>query len=271
MHYEFAGRQWRPTVEGRGNRLTLGGAHKVMTKSSDNDSAAEAMGSPEDCLRHYRILRTQRPGLFRDPVGCPIAILNDESDIVAAQAQEAARRKSNNQHFPDVRIGVLGSDPYLGVLTRDAVRFADQSLGIYNRHIGESGCVILPKIGSSIVLIRIFRHATREWAWELPGGRISPGEEPDIAALHELEEEIGALRPRLHGLGMVHPYPAFSSARIHLYVADIDGLGLPQVAEGISSIEQISSSRLFEMVRHDEITDASAIVCIMKAQLQGFI
>ena len=149
----------------------------------------------------------ERPDCFRDPANSPIAILTDDRDIAAAQAEEAARRKLNKQLAPDVRVGVLAADPYLGMLARDAVRFADQSLGIYNRHIGEPGCVIMPKIGDHIVLIRIFRHATRDWAWEFPGGRISPGEDPDITALHELEEEIGAIRPSLQALGDDTPLP----------------------------------------------------------------
>lgn len=229
------------------------------------------MGSPEDCLARYRALRLERPDCFREPADSPIAILTDDHDIAAAQAEETARRKLNNQLAPDVRVGVLAADPYLGILTRDAVRFADQSLGVYNRHIGEPGCVIMPKIGDFIVLIRIFRHATRDWAWEFPGGRIAPGEDPEVTAQQELTEEIGAIGPRLQALGMIHPYPAFSSASIHLYAATIEDLGAPQIAEGIISIDRVSPARLLEMVDKEEIMDASAIACIMKAQLRGFI
>jgi ADP-ribose pyrophosphatase len=229
------------------------------------------MGSPEDCLARYRALRVERPDCFREPANSPIAILTDDHDIAAAQAVETARRKLNNQLAPDVRVGVLAADPYLGMLTRDAVRFADQSLGVYNRHIGEPGCVIMPKIGDYFVLIRIFRHGTRDWAWEFPGGRISPGENPDITAVHELEEEIGAVRPRLQLLGMVHPYPAFSGACIHLYMATIEDLGGPQIAEGIIFIDKVSPTRLLEMADNGEITDAAALACILKAQLRGLI
>jgi len=232
----------------------------------DND-----MGSEKDCLIRYRALRTERPELFRDPANSPIQILTQNDEILAAQAEEIARRKRSNQIAPDVRTGVLASDPYLGMLARDAVRFADRSTGLYNRHIGEAGCVIMPMIGNDIVLIRIFRHAARDWAWEFPGGRISPGEDPDLAAQHELEEEIGATALQMQALGTVHPYPAFSSACIHLYIAFIQHLGAPQIAEGIASIDRVTLSRLFEMVEKNEITDASALACILKARMRGFI
>jgi ADP-ribose pyrophosphatase len=229
------------------------------------------MGSPEECLARYHALRKQRPDLFRDPADSPIAILVDDHGIAAAQAEEAARRMLNNQPAPDVRVGVLAADPYLGLLARDAVRFADQTLGVYNRHIGEPGCVIMPKLGDHIVLIRIFRHATRDWAYEFPGGRISPGEDRDVTALHELVEEIGAVRPKLQKLGVVHPYPAFSGSCIHLYMATIEDFGRPQIAEGIVSIDKVSPARLLEMVDNGEILDAAAIACIFKARLRGLI
>lgn len=232
---------------------------------------SEDLGSPEQCLARYRALRAERPDYFHEPADSPIAIVTSDRDVAAAQAEESARRQRHNQFSPDLRIGVLAADPYLGMLTRDAVRFADRALGVYNRHIGEPGCVILPRMGDRIVLIRIFRHATRDWAWEFPGGRISQGQDPDTAALDELEEEIGAVQPRLQALGTIHPYPSFSSARIHLYMAAIEGFGEPQTAEGIVTIDAVTSARLLEMVDQCEITDASAIACILKAQLRGLL
>ena len=113
--------------------------------------------------------------------------------------------------------------------------------------------------------------ATRDWAWEFPGGRVSPGEDPEETARHELEEEIGAVNPVMTSLGSVFPYPAFSSSRIHLFAAIIDQIGNPQRAEGIVSIERVSPARLLSMVHSGEIMDAAAIACILKAQLARLI
>jgi ADP-ribose pyrophosphatase len=232
---------------------------------------SDKLGSSAASLAHYRLLQKQRPDCFRDPNDSPIAILTNDNDIAAAQHEEDARRKQHNLSFPDLRVGVLAADPYLGMLTRDAVRFADGSLGVYNRHIGEAGCVIMPMIAGSVVLIRIFRHATREWAWEFPGGRIPPGEDPTTTALHEMEEEIGAIDPVIQTLGNVYPYPAFSSASIHLFAATIAQVGTPQIAEGIAAIETVSPVTLIEMVDNGDIKDAAALACILKARLRGII
>jgi hypothetical protein len=54
-------------------------------------------------------------------------------------------------------------------------------------------------------------------------------------------------------------------------VATIEDLGRPQIAEGIISVDKMSSARLLEMVDEGEITDAVALACILKARLRGHI
>ena len=78
------------------------------------------MGSPEGSLARYRALLAERLDYFRDPAESPVAILTTDQDISAAQSEEAARRKSHNLSCPDVRVGILASVPYLGMLARDA-------------------------------------------------------------------------------------------------------------------------------------------------------
>jgi ADP-ribose pyrophosphatase len=66
-------------------------------------------------------------------------------------------------------VGVLASDPYATVL-REAVRFPDGSLGLYNRLLVPGGVVVLPVSRGSIVLIHRFRHGARRFAYEAPAG-----------------------------------------------------------------------------------------------------
>src|SRR3981081_3847617 len=52
--------------------------------------------------------------------------------------------------------------------------------------------VVLPVLpGGRILLIRQYRHATRQYLWELVAGRMDPGETPRAAAARELIEETG--------------------------------------------------------------------------------
>src|SRR5713226_5298546 len=58
--------------------------------------------------------------------------------------------------------------------------------------------VILPVLPDGrILLIRQYRHAARQYLWELVAGRMDPGETPKKAAARELIEETGYRAKRM--------------------------------------------------------------------------
>ena len=82
-------------------------------------------------------------------------------------------------------------------LDRDAVGFPDGSIGQLEmvRHPGASA--VVPFVDDPndpdprVLLIRQFRHAADGFIWEVPAGRLDPGESPEDCARRELEEETG--------------------------------------------------------------------------------
>jgi 8-oxo-dGTP pyrophosphatase MutT (NUDIX family) len=70
-----------------------------------------------------------------------------------------------------------------------------------------------------VVLIRQYRHGTREVTLEIPGGIIEPGDSPQEAARRELREETGYEAGEMVGLGFVHPNPAFLDNRCYTFIA----------------------------------------------------
>lgn len=70
-----------------------------------------------------------------------------------------------------------------------------------------------------IVLIRQYRHGTREITLEIPGGIVEPGDSPEEAARRELREETGFEGVEMIPIGKVHPNPAFLNNHCYTYVA----------------------------------------------------
>ena len=85
----------------------------------------------------------------------------------------------------------------------DTVQFPDGSTGELEmiRHPGAAAVVPLlddPKAADPrILLLRQFRHATEGSIWEIPAGRLEPGETPEVCARRELAEETGMRASRL--------------------------------------------------------------------------
>ena len=69
-----------------------------------------------------------------------------------------------------------------------------------------------------VVLVRQFRHGTREFTVEIPGGTINKGETPADAAVRELLEESGYAGDDPIAIGVVTPNPAILNNRCHTYL-----------------------------------------------------
>ncbi len=69
-----------------------------------------------------------------------------------------------------------------------------------------------------VVLIRQYRHGTREVTLEIPGGLVEKTDTPEQAALRELKEETGFQGDDICLLGRVHPNPAFLDNLCYTYL-----------------------------------------------------
>jgi len=86
------------------------------------------------------------------------------------------------------------------------------------RHQGASAVVPLRDDGA-VLLIRQYRHAAGGYIYEIPAGKLDPGEDPQDCAVRELEEEIGQRASRLQHLLSFFTTPGFTDEIIHLYLA----------------------------------------------------
>jgi len=82
------------------------------------------------------------------------------------------------------------------------------------------GVAILPLLADGrVCCVRQFRYPFGEVLLEIPAGKLEYGEDHRLAALRELQEEVGAVPARLDYLGKLYPSPGYSAEVLHLYLA----------------------------------------------------
>lgn len=152
----------------------------------------------------------------------------------------------------------------------DRVRFPDGSEGeqVLIHHPGASA--VVPVLSDpagedpQLLLIRQYRYATGGYMWEIPAGRLEPGEAPMACAERELLEETGCHCERLVPLTYLWTTPGFTNEKIHLFMAT----GLTQgeaarEADEFMEVVPLKLSKVLEMIRDGEITDAKTLVGIL--------
>ena len=152
----------------------------------------------------------------------------------------------------------------------DTVRFPDGSEGPLEmiRHPGAAAVLPLLAPWESrdpfVLLIRQYRYAADGWLWEVPAGRLEPGEAPESCARRELSEETGAKADRLEQLTTIFTTPGFTDERIHLFVAWVKETGEhARERDEFIEVKAWPLSRVLEMIREGEITDSKSIVLVL--------
>ncbi|MBC8664759.1 NUDIX hydrolase [Staphylococcus pseudintermedius] len=79
-------------------------------------------------------------------------------------------------------------------------------------------CALTPD--QQVILVKQYRKALEQELLEIPAGKLEPGEDPESAAMRELEEETGYKAKKLTLIGEVYGTPGFSNEKISVYFAD---------------------------------------------------
>ena len=144
----------------------------------------------------------------------------------------------------------------------DTVRFPDGSNGELEmiRHPGASA--VIPFLSDpdgddpQVLLIRQYRYAADGYVFEIPAGRLNPGEDPRDCAVRELKEETGCTAQRMDYLTTMLTTPGFTDEKIHLYMATELSVGeTKHEADEFLDLQPMALSRALEMVKSGEIRD----------------
>jgi len=133
------------------------------------------------------------------------------------------------------------------------------------RHPGASAVVPLLSDGT-VVLIHQFRHAAGGFIYEIPAGKLSPGESPEDCAIREVEEEIGYHVNDLRKLTSIFTVPGFCDEVIHLYLGiDLTPCRQQLDDDEVIEIVKLPLEKVMQMIKDQKIRDAKSIVALQLA------
>jgi|SRR5277367_3004380 len=135
--------------------------------------------------------------------------------------------------------------------------------------IHHTGSVVVLAVDESgpearVLLERQYRHAAKDYLWEIPAGRIDPGEKALSAAKRELLEETGYTAAHWRRILYFYASPGFVAETMSVYMATglRAGVAKPEPDELIR-LRMVTLSTALRMVSNGTIRDAKTIASVL--------
>jgi len=116
-----------------------------------------------------------------------------------------------------------------------------------------------------IILVKQFRVAARSNLLEIPAGKIEHGENPHVAALREMNEEIG-YTGKLTPIFQCYLAPGYDTEKMYFFLASelkLSKKRLPQDEDEEIRIRRMKLSSALEKCLSGQIIDCKTIAAIM--------
>ncbi len=134
------------------------------------------------------------------------------------------------------------------------------------RHPGAAAVVVVDD-ARRICVVRQYRHGIEDFMWEIPAGKLDPGESPEMCAVRELVEETGVTARDWTSLGLYVAAPGIFNEIIHLYLArGLDlGAAAPDEDEDLE-LQWLPFDAALAKVQGGEWNDGKTAMALLRAQ-----
>jgi ADP-ribose pyrophosphatase len=137
--------------------------------------------------------------------------------------------------------------------------------------VRHNGSVVILAIDSAkskrdpwVVVERQYRHAANRFLWELPAGKLEPGEEPLLGAQRELAEETGYRAKKWKPLVEYYASPGFVNESMKVFLAEglVAGETNPDDDEQIA-FRLVKLSELVKLIEKGAILDGKTLSAVL--------
>jgi ADP-ribose pyrophosphatase len=123
-----------------------------------------------------------------------------------------------------------------------------------------------------VLLTRQYRHPVGRVIYDLPAGRIEPGESPEAAAARELEEETGYRANKWRKLAFFNQFPGSMQVGTHLFLAQDLSPG-KQMLEPFEDVEVTGMpfAEALSLVMNGDVIDGSLMLGLLLCAQLGVV
>lgn len=135
------------------------------------------------------------------------------------------------------------------------------------RHPGAVAVVAI--VDNKMLVVEQFRKPLEKVQVEIPAGKLDAGEEPEMAALRELEEETGYRARSIEHLQSFSTSPGFAEEIVHLYFTDDLEQGTVHLDdEEFLTCEAITLDQAQAYIKDGRICDAKTLLAVYAWRLR---
>ncbi|TGA98180.1 NUDIX hydrolase [Sporolactobacillus shoreae] len=121
-----------------------------------------------------------------------------------------------------------------------------------------------------LLLVRQYRYPMNKILYEIPAGKLEPGENPDDAARRELEEETGYQCEEMKKVSSFYSSPGFSDELLHVYFTHSLISGKQHLDEDeFLEVYAVTLEEAEHMVEDHRIADAKTVYAVQYMRLRS--
>ncbi|GAB3052440.1 NUDIX hydrolase [Virgibacillus ainsalahensis] len=139
------------------------------------------------------------------------------------------------------------------------------------KHPGAVAVIPITK-DNKIVFVEQYRKPLEKPLIEIPAGKLEEGEEPEVTAIRELEEETGYTAKHLSFVTSFYSSPGFANELMYIYITDeLEVLDTPVTGDDDEFVEvmELTLDEAKQYVEEERIHDAKTNYAILYLHALG--